>query len=446
MKDWILYSLKCRKSQAGFALPVAIGMGLIILLVGLTMLLRSQDSQVSAIAQKDTAKSLNAAETGVNEIRALMNQHRAIANYPACTTDLNTPPTRNADGTCSDSGNSTESWALPNNIPNILAECGINRTAEIVSLANREWQNINPSEPSQGQYRLLTYDDQNSTLRVQGRVNEDQPSESISELEVDFSVEEFPLAGLWVANDATVGSINTDIVGSCSSSITALPQNNHFTKNLSILIPGIPSLPTLPAPSLPLRDPTNNTIQLDSSISEYFNPIGLETPNNSATNFIDVNANQNVEIWVDGNIDLQNTVIRCGGSPENCQEFQVKIYGQGSGNILLNKGTVLCNVFIHAPSHNVNNTSNFESNPGGGLPTTPNICGTNASGREIFNTSVFWVNSWSNNGNVHTPVLDNVQEINPTSSRKWSNAPINILYPPQLNPIQAWGTNERSVN
>lgn len=57
MKLWIKYCLECRNKQAGFALPVAIGMGLIILLVGLTMLLRSQDSQVSAIAQKIPPKA-----------------------------------------------------------------------------------------------------------------------------------------------------------------------------------------------------------------------------------------------------------------------------------------------------------------------------------------------------------------------------------------------------
>ncbi|WP_299406833.1 hypothetical protein [Acaryochloris sp. IP29b_bin.148] len=440
MNRWIEYSLKCRRGQAGFALPVAMGMGLIILLVGLTLLLRSQDSQVSAIAQKDTAKSLNAAETGVNEIRALMNQHRAIANHPACTTDLNTPPTRNPDGTCPDSGNSIESWALPNNIRNILAECGINRTSEIVSIANREWQDINPSEPSQGEYRLLTYDDQNSILRVQGRVNAGQPSESISELEVEFPVEEVPLAGLWVADNADVGPINTDVVGSCSSSITAQSQNNHFTKNLSLSIPDPPLPPA--GPSLPLRDSTNSNIQVNSSISKSFNPNGLGNPNNSSISFIDVNASQNVELWVGGDINLQNTVIRCGGSAENCQEFQVKIYGQGSGDILLDKGTVLCNVFIHAPSHTVRNSAS------GLMPTTSNICGTNNDSREIFNTSVFWVESWSDSGTgtVRTPVLDNVQEIKPASSRKWSNAPIDVLYPPQISPIQAWITNERSVN
>ncbi|NJR54546.1 MAG: hypothetical protein HC768_07995 [Acaryochloris sp. CRU_2_0] len=56
MNKWIEYSLKYRYSQShsqrGFAIPVAVGMGLIILLVGITMLLRSQSSQVSAIAQK----------------------------------------------------------------------------------------------------------------------------------------------------------------------------------------------------------------------------------------------------------------------------------------------------------------------------------------------------------------------------------------------------------
>lgn len=421
MKDWILYSLKCRKGQAGFALPVAIGMGLIILLVGLTMLLRSQDSQVSAIAQKDTAKSLNAAETGVNEIRALINQHRAIATAPACKADLNSPPTRNSNGTCPDSGLDV-SWALPSNIDNILAECGVNRTGQITALANREWLDVDPSDASQGEYQLLDYDGA-GLATVQGRVNAGQPSESISRLEVNFPVNpvEDRIAGLWVRNTANSSQVSADILGPCNSSAPI--------QSSALMMPPIPAEPSNPPSDitsltgetfskLPREDLDGNI--LDSPDSDGVYRYEIDT----LTTSFDVDADKKIELWVGGDIDLQGKTIRhfCGTDP-TCGPFGAKIFGESnSGTIILNNATTICDIFIHAPDYNVEASANVASAPTG--------CGAGTQ-----NTGVFWVNQWGVSGN---PILNSPRP-------KWSDIPQSVfVYPPRLGPVQKWETQSVS--
>lgn len=412
MNKWIVYSLKYRKGQAGFALPVAIGMGLIILLVGLTMLLRSQDSQVSAIAQKDTAKSLNAAETGVNEIRALINQHRAIAKYPACVN-------RNTDGSCADTG-STESWALPNNIPNILAVCNVDETAEIATVAQQSWQLVDPNLPNQGEYRLLAYkyNGGTGTLTVQGRVNAAQPSESISELEVSFRamrVEE-PAANLWTINTADTSQVSVTTLGPCSSSSPIQPSGLNM--------PAIPSVPVNP--------PSNVTSLNGETLTDLPRPVDSADTDGIYRYTIDVlnqsfkvDLNKQIELWVEGDIDLKDQEITCGTS--SCNSLSIKIFGQGTpGTISINNGTKICNVFIHAPDYDV--TSALTGSP-------KSDCDTGTS-RKV--TGVFWVREWGGSGSS-PPVLNTSPII------EWNKIPENLFdYPRHLGPIQTWETQEKS--
>jgi hypothetical protein len=424
MNKWIEYSLKYRQSQKGFAIPVAVGMGLIILLVGITMLLRSQSSQVSAIAQKDTAKSLNAAEAGVSDIRALINQHRAIANHPACIG-------RDGSGNCLDSG-STVSWRLPDNIPNILATCGVDETDEIASLAQRTWQPVDPNDSNQGQYRLLDYAPAEGKLRVQGRMNPGEPSESVAELEVRFPVNpvEDQTAGLWVTTSADTEEINADVLGDCDSTLnTQHPAGSSYqARQLGLTMPSIPAQPpgamvlsasTFIEKSLPRPGDSPN-----GSNGQY--QYVIDTLGGPTLTTLTIAADKQVEIWVDGNIDLRGKIIKhtCGDVP-GCGPFQVKFYPQGNSgdDIALDQGTVICDIFIHAPTYDV---TNYASG------TTTEGCGNGTK-----RTSVFWVKSWDDEAGVSTPVLDPPRAI-------WKDAP--LVYPPRLGPLETWQTQERSVS
>ncbi len=75
-KPWItaLRASSHSKSEQGFAIPVAVGMGLITILVATTMMLRSQDDQVTASAQKAAARSLGIAEGGTARTLSSLNK------------------------------------------------------------------------------------------------------------------------------------------------------------------------------------------------------------------------------------------------------------------------------------------------------------------------------------------------------------------------------------
>jgi len=73
-------ALRRRSSEQGFAMPIAVGIGLVMLLVGVTMIIRAQGDQVTASAQKATAQSLGTTETGITRVQSLMNIYRILNN------------------------------------------------------------------------------------------------------------------------------------------------------------------------------------------------------------------------------------------------------------------------------------------------------------------------------------------------------------------------------
>jgi hypothetical protein len=92
MNKKLKIALRSCSSEQGFAIPVAVGIGLVMLLVGVTMIIRSQGDQVTASAQKATARSLNAAEAGITRVQSVMNTYRILSNI-TLTNIASTPPT-----------------------------------------------------------------------------------------------------------------------------------------------------------------------------------------------------------------------------------------------------------------------------------------------------------------------------------------------------------------
>ncbi len=76
----ILELLNPKKSEQGFATVLAVGIGLITMIVGLTMVVRSQSSQTNALAQKNTATSVAIAETGMTRTLSELNS-KAYSPY-----------------------------------------------------------------------------------------------------------------------------------------------------------------------------------------------------------------------------------------------------------------------------------------------------------------------------------------------------------------------------
>lgn len=190
MKLLLKVFLLSRPKEQGFVLPVIIALGLIMTLIGTISIFQSSDEQLTATSQRATAKALAAAEIGVAHYRELIDKNKIIALYDACETGTWT------DADCDDDGTNT-SWEQATNITNIAASCLANAATTVAGIATRDWQNIDASNPEDGQYRLIDYtytSNYNSgtnnytsqpigTLIVEGRVNQSNTNQN--ELDAD---------------------------------------------------------------------------------------------------------------------------------------------------------------------------------------------------------------------------------------------------------------------
>ncbi len=85
MKNRLYLDLMANKEK-GFALPLAVLIGLILMVTGMTMIMRAQGDQSKVIAQKARADSLTSSEAGVARVQDLLNSVRVMATVNSnCT-------------------------------------------------------------------------------------------------------------------------------------------------------------------------------------------------------------------------------------------------------------------------------------------------------------------------------------------------------------------------
>ncbi|TRU34151.1 MAG: hypothetical protein EWV50_19315 [Microcystis aeruginosa Ma_MB_F_20061100_S20] len=78
MKNRLYFHLMANKEK-GFALPFAVLIGLILMVTGITMMMRAQGDQSKVIAQKARADALRSSEAGVTRVQDLLNSVRVMA-------------------------------------------------------------------------------------------------------------------------------------------------------------------------------------------------------------------------------------------------------------------------------------------------------------------------------------------------------------------------------
>ncbi|MCG9893764.1 MAG: hypothetical protein MH252_22160 [Thermosynechococcaceae cyanobacterium MS004] len=437
MKSQVPIAVKKRSSEEGFAIPLAMGMGLILVLLATTAIVRSQDDRVTSINTKDSARSRLAAQSGITQIQAVINQYRTIARFPTCVGNWN------SDGTCSDTG-TAQSWALAANLPsNLNAVCSLTTStpssaqSAIQGWANASWREVDPSDTEtdqtrrKGQFRLLSYRfdgsssaSQFGTLTVEGRVNGGQSNEAISQVQVNFNVfsPSQLVAPLWVSGSVSGNpQVNGDILRPCGSSTTAtFPSGKDYA--------AVQTRMTVPA-SVP--KPTTGIYALSniSTIPGQELPRVGDSPDADGIYKYDVTSfdgsfkitpGQRVSLWVSGNLDLSDRTIvnQCAGD-DNCTPFDVKIYGT-SGTLTLNAGTRICDVLLHLPNYDVISTTSSATN------TTQN-CGDATVNKK--NTGIYWVKSWTASGTGFAVDEPRV---------KWSHpdVPVEAVPPPKIGPIK----------
>ncbi len=226
----------------GFAIPIAVGLGLVMILVGITMLARSQGDNINAIQQQGTDDSLYVTEAGVTQVLAFIKNNTPIAAYNLTNWQSSATTYK---GICS------------NNISNIVT--GANALAS--------WSNINGNSTKQFQLQNYTYQPDNpangshsipgtGTLEVLGRtgVTTANPSgASRQHLKVTIRVKPplpptFPVPGLWVGQSASSGTNNeANILGACGVSLANMSTPTPPWQILTGVTMDFPSLPPYPA-------------------------------------------------------------------------------------------------------------------------------------------------------------------------------------------------------
>jgi Tfp pilus assembly protein PilX len=449
MNNRIPNTVKHPASEQGFAIPIAMGMGLVMLLLAMTAIVRSQSDARVAVDRKFSAQARTAAEIGVTRVQDFLNRYRAAATAPACTTW----PT-SGYGDCNDSG-ATISWDVPGNITNY---CPAASSDPVQMFANNNWK----SAGTVGEYRLVDYAGSSGVLTVEGRINGGDTNEARSRLQVIIPVTQptgMPVSSLWVTGTISGTSpnnpqINSDVVGTSSTCVSA--GNVTFPPSTTNKLLNVSTPQSMPAAKpKPTTSPVPYTLASISGIP------GKELPRSTATGYtandaadtdgvykyvvtsfdgsFNVTPGKKVWLWVNGDINLSDKIIinQCGatsGSPAtlvnpNCGPFDVRIYPATSSTqtLTLNKGTAVCDIFFHLPDYAVTYNNS-------GTVTTQD-CGGSTK-----NTGVYWVKSWSG-AVASTTVIDPpratwgaaVTAVNLTS---FTMPPI----APQIGPVSQWAT------
>ncbi|MBE9048317.1 hypothetical protein IQ255_28685 [Pleurocapsales cyanobacterium LEGE 10410] len=123
MKLLLLKTLLQRRARdEGFTLPMVIALGFVMILLGMTNIVKSSEENLNAITQNSSSDALAVAEVGITKYRELLNQNRILTIYnddqwntnanvtgQACN-DLTTTPTGWEDGGTATAPNDTTKW------------------------------------------------------------------------------------------------------------------------------------------------------------------------------------------------------------------------------------------------------------------------------------------------------------------------------------------------
>lgn len=430
----------------GFATVIAVGLGLVMIIVGLTMAARSQSDQVLGTTQKNITRALGAAEVGATRYQYLINQARVIARFPDCIN----PSNRTAGVACNDptstniSDETQVSWA---NITKYdkFGTCGTGgvTASNIANSSSTSWTDVDPTDISKGQYRLVSYKYtklvQNEstvtagtvlgtgTLIVEGRVNVTGTgqtattgiSTSTTQLEVKIPVKKtdpkmVPVPGVWTKSGAITANnqkVNGDILLSdCSvanSTVDTMQANNlllpsvNQVQKTSASMPSVPTIPTTNITDLGSisKDTTlgsttkvgNTTYTVSSTTYQGISGVYLYKVTSMSGNItVSIPAGQKVIIFVTGNIDKNVTIDHPCGNTSGCSPSDVIIFGTGTSvtsgtpTMCLN-GSNSIDAFIIAPSYAVAVSGGGNA---GNVPQNPTV---NTPG--VINGAV-WANQW----------------------------------------------------
>lgn len=351
MNKNLIIALRNRSTEQGFAIPIAVGLGLVMILIAITMVLRSQGDQVTASAQKATGQGLSVAETGITRIQALFKQNSTLASKhydsKTGTDEWGTLYTTGPAALCVD---------LTNPIPGVV---GTNDTKGWIPITEPD-----DSDKIIGHFKIVKYTPNISsgvgTLEVLGTTDIDTdtlqdegiPQGVVSSLSVQIPYSTSSATtppGLWAAtlaavgDDGTIGSTDQKIDGNVLTQDCNVPAANFDpTKNFPPANPDgrtvssapyipFPTLPALPAEVLTVTTLGTGNVTLPDDFPGAVDPVNADTYSYLvpliSVDSLTVSPGKKVRLYVQGNIDIRNNAGISG------ETNSLQIYGSNAAGI-----------------------------------------------------------------------------------------------------------------
>ncbi len=275
-----VYSSSRRRKYAndrGVALPLVIGIGLLMLLLAITVITRAQSSQINSSNLKQAAQASEVAEAGVIQIQSLFNQFRQLPRITLeniTVSPVQTTWTRAASIFPAACGTTSSTSTLLNSI---LKKNGTITPAWVTLDSNRR-------------FRVISY---------------------------DYS----PVTTSGVSSNATVGAFTVP-TSTAATSVVVTPSN-YLTSGGSVYgqISGIPGTLTNTSGSYTFK----SAIALSSSVSISANSTFYPISNTNANNDTGIG-----NLWVEGQVLSGTTVIGTSGlqvgipvNPGDIQTFPI---------------------------------------------------------------------------------------------------------------------------
>ena len=430
LKKYLLVSLyRANSTQSGFAMPLALGLGLVMMIVTATTIARSQSDRTTTNFQKEANRALSISEAGAIRVESFLDRYKFLSN-------------KNLDR-----------WVdTLNTLSESQRNCGLINISQVKQQSqlfkDRNWISLDNNNPNKGKYRIVDYQYQAGvgTLTVAGSIDAyntgEHSSTSILKLVIPVESEsaKIPPPALWASTFKTnpKQQINGQIRGViCPQITTEDPDGIAGIDRTNITqIEGKATGKIIADPfiSIPIpKDPPNIAARIPAittSIQFPLNASDLPTENGEYNYLVDIDndtskhsiklkdsdriqiniaPNHKVNLYLKGNIDL------AGSQTINVNSIHpnLRIYGSSQTTNFSIKDNASITAFIHTPfavAKNINST-------------------TTSSGGSI--TGSVWVKSWdSATSQGEIPIIQ---------SGSWKDFGIDAdAQLPQLNPVGYW--------
>ena len=285
--------LQRRARDEGFTLPMVIALGLVMLLLGTTNIVKSNEENLNAITQNSTSDALAVAEVGVTKYRELLNQNRILTvhNHNKWTsnnvtvgantvdvvgqtcTDMTTTPTGWEDnGTTAAPNDTTKWWEIRENIDGTAGDELVGSYRLVSYEYDIDGDSLSEDKDNDGNLDDTTPDDENGNFNVLADVNSNYPTDTSNDNDTDDDGESDALGILTVQGRSTDGSeaqirveiplrINQEDMASLAPALWIGSSDTSYTSNLASNIGGDATASSLTIPN------TSNIVLSDGASS-----------------------------------------------------------------------------------------------------------------------------------------------------------------------------------